>query len=196
MASRVILLDLDGTVWNSYPWYGKLLATNGMKPAQLVRDLRSGHSVVAIAQRLGVSRTQLAKLCISAVEHLELYDGVSTTLVKLGRNGTLLAVVTSLPGWLVDPLLDHTKLASHFRTVVNASNCRAYKPSPRPIQQALTALDVAAGAQVLYVGDTANDALAARRAGVRFAWASYGYGATKPDGTDLVLDHFSMVATL
>ena len=53
-----------------------------------------------------------------------------------------------------------------------------------------------ADARTWFVGDGAVDAEAAAAAGVRFAWASYGYYTEAPPGTAKVLERFEDVLQL
>jgi phosphoglycolate phosphatase-like HAD superfamily hydrolase len=46
-----------------------------------------------------------------------------------------------------------------------------------------------------YVGDSLGDAAAAAAAGMRFAWAAYGYG-TKPETAHVALSEFAKVLCL
>jgi len=47
-----------------------------------------------------------------------------------------------------------------------------------------------------FVGETGVDAAAAKAAGVRFAWASFGYESGMPPGTDKVLARFDEICDL
>jgi phosphoglycolate phosphatase len=91
-----------------------------------------------------------------------------------------MAVVTSLPARIAEPLLDCSGIRALFRDIVSASNCAARKPSPVPLTFALTRIGVVPDRNVFYVGDQAGDAACAEAAGVSFAWASYGYGKDNP----------------
>jgi len=51
-------------------------------------------------------------------------------------------------------------------------------------------------ARIWFVGDGAVDAEGAKAVGIRFAWASYGYDAAPPPGTDTVLERFGDVLRL
>jgi phosphoglycolate phosphatase-like HAD superfamily hydrolase len=72
----------------------------------------------------------------------------------------------------------------------------AAKPRAAGIRLAVENLRVVAGPSVFYIGDSASDAIAAKRAMVSFAWASYGYCNTKPPETDAVLGTFADVLNL
>ena len=186
------LLDLDGTVWDSYPWYAELLAREGRAQSQQVLTrLQSGHSIVNIAHDAGISRSRFSQLCEESAPDLPLYPGVRDTLAVLAARGVMLGVVTSLSGRLAEPMLKGAGLAAHFAAVVHAGNCRARKPSAGPILKALEFLGIEAASTVFYVGDRHIDARAASSAGVSFAWAAYGYEAERPDGLDVTLNRFS-----
>ena len=177
MAPTALLFDLDGTVWDSFPWYAGLLArASGGKSAALHSELCRGASIVTLARQRGISNGRFVAECEASLRTLRLYPGTLATLEALASRGTPTAAVTSLPGWIAQPLLCGLQLGPLFRWVVDASNCASRKPRPGPVLAALQRLRIAPDHNVFYVGDRNDDAAAAKAAGVRFAWASYGYG--------------------
>lgn len=103
--------------------------------------------------------------------------------------------MTSLPGRLVRPLLDGLDLARHFDVVVHAGTVRARKPSPAPVLEAARQMGLTDPGSLYYVGDAPSDATAAQAAGMRFAWASYGYGSNPGNGA-VILQAFAEVLAL
>lgn len=195
MANSAILFDLDGTIWESYSWYAKILTREvGGSVSHRIQQLRDGHSVVSMCAACGLSNSRFQTLCISSAGELPLYPEVSHCLEDLNRRGDQMGVVTSLPGRLAEPLLHKLGLADIFRVVIHAGNCRYRKPSPEPLLLALRLIRGEASGS-WYVGDQGTDAKAAAAAGVRFAWASYGYGDDRPIGAT-VLKHFRDVLSL
>jgi len=94
-------------------------------------------------------------------------------LIALAERGVKLGIVTSAPRWSAVPALRATHLLPLFsRCLVTAEDCRLRKPHPAPLWRALHALE-AAPAETLYVGDTAEDAAAARACGLHFALAGW-----------------------
>lgn len=196
MAATAVLLDLDGTLWDSYPWYASVLARSGrLAVDEAITRLRAGESVVTLARECAVTRSRFARACREDGATAILYPGVCDGLRELEGLGVALGVVTSLPGCIAGELLARNGVAGFFPVVVDASS-RAYKPSPRPILLALRQMGLGAGPGVYYVGDTDNDAKAACRAGIAFAWASYGYGSACPPGTTTALRQFTEVVGL
>ena len=105
MAGRTLLLDLDGTLWDSRPWYAKVMAQlSDGSVAQ--RTLATGTSIVQLVQQCGVSRSRLARSAKENATSLAFYDGVRQTLDELRERGTSMGVVTNLPGWLVTPMAE------------------------------------------------------------------------------------------
>lgn len=197
MAARVILLDLDGTVWDSYPWYGRVLERTGLiRSAEVESALRRGLSIIRVARDVGVSRSRLLRLIRDASEAIPIYPGVETSLETLAGRGVKLGIVTSLSGAIALPMLAKAAINDFFDTVVHPGNCRAYKPAARPILVALEALGEAASSSVVYVGDQEADAAAAHNAEIRFAWASFGYGTRTPSAGETILTEFGDVAEL
>ena len=86
------------------------------------------------------------------------------------------AIIQSLPGDIAVPLLEGIGVAPLFGAVVHAGVCRARKPSPKPLLVAYERLGVEPAAEDMYVGDRPDDSGAASAAGIRFGWASWGYG--------------------
>jgi HAD superfamily hydrolase (TIGR01509 family) len=196
MAARALLFDVDGTLWDSYPWYADLLAgLSGQAREAFVKELFAGTSVVTLAKRCGVTDGRFRLACRRCVGQLRLYAGVRETLMQLMRRGTPCAVVTSLPGRIVGPLLESLDLTEHFPVIVHAGTVRPLKPNPAPLRTAARQMDVDDLRDVFYVGDGAKDAEAASRAGMRFAWAAYGYGGDCPHDA-VVLRAFDEVLAL
>lgn len=104
----------------------------------------------------------------------EPYPDVTGLLLELSDVYPL-AVVTNKPTPLARAVLDAAGLLGHFTTVHGADTAAQRKPSPLLIQQAAQRLDVPT-AELLMVGDGPHDLHAARAAGCRAAWASWGYG--------------------
>lgn len=193
MAASTLLLDLDGTLWDSHEWYGAALcAGSGLAREDAVARLRAGHNVVRLAREAGISDARFGRLCYEAVSSLSLYPGVPEALRTLGGRGTLMGVVTNLPRRLVEPVIGDLGIAQHFATRIY----NAKKPSGGGILRALGELGREAGVGAFYVGDMETDALAAQRAGVRFAWASYGYCDERPPQATAVLEEFADILTL
>ena len=190
MAGPALLLDLDGTLWDSRPWFAQILAQlSGHSLSELEQRQASGANIVRLADECGVSRTRFARQVGDTSESLSLYDGALQTLETLKGRGTSIGVVTNLPARLVTPMTEGTQLDRYFDTVVTPQpfNGIPAKPSPRGIHVALQRMCREAGPRTWFAGDGAVDAKAARAAGLSFAWASYGYEAEPPPGTNLIL---------
>ncbi len=105
-------------------------------------------------------------------------------------------MVTNLPGWLANPLIDSAGLNDFFCVIVTRSNRVPPKPSPGGINKALEELGAKAKPDTWYVGDAITDGGAAAAAGVPFAWAAYGYEMVQPAETKRVLHSFAEVLGL
>lgn len=195
MAVKAMLFDLDGTIWDSYPVYARVIAARGGDAAdRTLRRLREGYTVIDVCSYCKVSFDLLCSDCAAHAGRADLYNGVVRTLEALRSRGLAIGAVSSLSPRLIRALMAATKVAPYFDTVIHPGNCRARKPSAGPIFAALRDLDCAAE-NSYYVGDMQVDAEAARRAGVSFAWAAYGYGQGCPEGA-LRIDTFREVLDL
>jgi phosphoglycolate phosphatase-like HAD superfamily hydrolase len=193
MAAAAILFDLDGTIWDSIPWYAAVLSNgNSARAAELEHQLRDGASVITVAGRRGLSKAALVRACHPRVGELHLFPGVRDTLNVLGTRAVPMGVVTSLAGDLAAMMIEGTSLDHHFQAVIHPGNCRSGKASGVPLRRALSHMGIAASPEVFYVGDRVDDAECARACGVSFAWASYGYGG-QPEGDSVILRKFEEV---
>ena len=103
-----------------------------------------------------------------------LYPGVVEGLRAMRAQGMKLAIVTNKPTEFTLPLLRLKGLDTYFDHVVCGDTCAEKKPHPMPMLHACKLLGVQA-AQALAIGDSLNDAQAARAAGVRVLAVPYGY---------------------
>jgi phosphoglycolate phosphatase len=121
------------------------------------------------------------------------YPGAKNALLGLHRSGCRLGVVTNKERSLTLRLLDFHGLSDTFEVLVAGGDTPQGKPSPQPLQLALRQAGVPAG-EALFVGDSSNDVLASRNAGVA-VWAfNHGYNhgeSIASSGPDAVLDNFA-----
>ena len=102
------------------------------------------------------------------------YPGVVPGLQRLQQAGLPMAVVTNKQQRFAQALLSRLGLAQHFDFIVGGDTCEHRKPDPQPLLWACARLGVPA-AQTLMVGDSINDVLAARAAGMAVVCVPYGY---------------------
>ncbi|HHJ4328346.1 TPA: phosphoglycolate phosphatase [Klebsiella pneumoniae] len=108
-----------------------------------------------------------------------LYPGVNPTLGWLRSQGVELALISNKPERFVGPLLDDLKIGHYFRWVIGGDTLPQQKPDPAALLFVMRMAGVSAS-EALFVGDSRNDVLAARAAGVPCAAMSYGYNHGRP----------------
>ena len=120
MAARVVLLDLDGTVWDSYPWYSRVLERTGLTQAgEIETALWKGRSLIRLGKDLGVPRSRLIRMIKGTSDAIPLYPGVVASLARLSDRGTKLGIVTSLSGAIAVPMLARAGIDGLFQTIVH-----------------------------------------------------------------------------
>ncbi|WHZ09636.1 MAG: Phosphoglycolate phosphatase [Burkholderiaceae bacterium] len=127
--------------------------------------------------------------------HARVYPGVAEGLALLERRGLPLACATNKPTEFARALLGTKGLARHFRFVFGGDAFARGKPDPLPLLQACAALGTTP-ARTLMIGDSRNDAQAARGAGCPVLLLSYGYNHGEPVhgvGADGVIDSLAEV---
>lgn len=107
-------------------------------------------------------------------EKAQIYPGVLEGLQAFRAAGVPLGVVTNKPSEFTGPLLERTGLADFFGVVVGGDSTAFKKPHPEPIRHACAVLGTTPERN-LHIGDSENDALAARAAGSAAWLLPYGY---------------------
>lgn len=195
MATEAVLFDLDGTIWDSWPWYAHLAGIRGRASRNAV-ILEQGQPAATILRQAGVTPARFPALCERNISTLSLYPGVRRGLEEMSKRSIPYGIVTNLPGWIVLPMLRSLGLRDYFGAIVDYGTPRRRKPHPEPLLIAVRELGIAASPATWYVGDSSNDCQAANAAGLSFAWASYGYGQQRPPGADKIVNRFRQVLAL
>ncbi|WP_028228038.1 phosphoglycolate phosphatase [Paraburkholderia ferrariae] len=124
--------------------------------------------------------------------HTHLYPGVEAGLGALREAGVRLACVTNKPHRFAVELLQQYGLSRYFEVVLGGDSTPAKKPDPLPMLIACERLGVKPQAAVA-IGDSENDALAGRAAGMATLTVPYGYNHGQPVQN---IDSDGIVATL
>lgn len=122
-----------------------------------------------------------------------LYPGVKETLAALAARNLPMAIVTNKPTPFVAPLLQSLGIADYFSLVIGGDDVAAKKPHPAPLFMVLGKFGLLPR-ELLFVGDSRNDILAAQAAGCRCIGLSYGYNYGEPialSQPDITLDNFN-----
>ena len=205
MKFRAILIDLDGTLLDTIPDLSAaanmMLAELGA-PTLPVPDvatfvgkgtenlvkrcLNDDRVRAALAEGTGHATPSSSQQVAHALEifnrhyhavngrEARLYPGVLEGLKAFRDQGVFMAVVTNKPTEFTLPLLASTKLDQWFDVIICGDTCERKKPDPQPLLHACAQLDTPAELS-LAIGDSINDALAARAAGMTVLAVPYGY---------------------
>ena len=121
-----------------------------------------------------------------------IYPGVREGLDALAAAGFPLACITNKSARFTRPLLERIGFAHYFAVVVCGDTLERRKPDPLPLTYAAERMAVQP-AEMLMIGDSINDAQAARAAGCPVFCVTYGYN----EGRDVhTLDVDAIVPSL
>jgi phosphoglycolate phosphatase len=193
---RAALLDLDGTLVDTLPDFVAVLdlTLRELGLPTVTRDFLertigkgSEHLIRSTLQAVGGDAALFdAAYAVYQRHYLALngtrssvYPGVREGLEGLHAAGWRLACVTNKPLAFARPLLEATGLARWFDAVYGGESFVRRKPDPLPLIEAAKALGSTTDA-TLMIGDSANDAAAARAAGCRVVLVRYGYNHGEP----------------
>ena len=193
---EVILFDLDGTLIDSAPDLADAVNATmerlGRKTydESTVRGWVGNGATVLVKRALSGSREIDEELLDDVVqetlaifmeayrerlcERTVLYPGVSGTLEALRDLGCRMAVVTNKPSPFVEPILEKLGISSLFDLILGGEDLPRKKPDPLPLLTACGRMGTSVESAVM-VGDSSNDILAAKRAGMQSIGVTYGY---------------------
>jgi phosphoglycolate phosphatase len=133
--------------------------------------------------------------------HSEVYADVVSGLQAMKANGLRLACVTNKPVAFARPLLALKGLDGYFEVLFGGDSFEKKKPHPMPLLKACEHFDLPPS-QVVAIGDSSNDAEAARAAGCPVLTVPYGYNhgvgihETDSDGiVDTLLHAAALIST-
>lgn len=210
-ARRAVLFDLDGTLIHSLPdltaALNRILAEEG-RAAVTEADVGPmvGDGAHTLVERAFAARGGLSGPVEPLLKRfLDFYEANATvltrpfpqvvdTLIRLKQHGVALAVCTNKPTAATREILRALDLEQYFAVVVGGDDTPALKPNPVHVDTVLDRLGVAREAAV-FVGDSVNDVLAAKGAGLPCIVVSFGYSRTPASelGANLVVDEFRYV---
>ncbi len=217
---KVILFDLDGTLINSGP--DLALAVNHMLQilnretfSEDIIDGWVGNGAQILVQRALSGQREIdenldADLCSDALNIFlafyaqnlcvatVTYTNVSTTLRRLKETGYRLAIITNKPFAFVEPILESLTLSGLFELILGGDSLDKKKPDPLPLLHACEKMNVSAEECVM-VGDSKNDILASKAAGIQSIGVTYGYNYGEDIGVynpTVIIDDFSELLEL
>ncbi|HZQ62616.1 MAG TPA: phosphoglycolate phosphatase [Casimicrobiaceae bacterium] len=111
--------------------------------------------------------------------HTRIFEGVREGLARMADMGLPMAVITNKATRFVRPHLVQSGLHGYFKLVLGAEDHPTKKPDPGPLLHVAQAFGIAPS-RLLMVGDSVNDAQAARAAGCPVLIVPYGYNEGEP----------------
>lgn len=124
------------------------------------------------------------------------YPHVPKVLERLRSEGFRLAIVTNKPHAFVKPILRNLDMEHLFEYIVGGDSLPRKKPDPAPLLHVCETLGIDRE-RCIMIGDSKNDILAAKAAGMHCIGLGYGYNYEEPIdayGPDLVLQDFRALA--
>lgn len=209
---RGVAFDLDGTLVDSAPGLASAidLALSHQNLPVAGKDLVStwignGADVLVErslrwagrepdAQSIAHTRELFDHYYAQTVEQgSQLFPQVKATLDQLAASGLPMGLITNKPTPFVAPLLTSLGIADYFSVIIGGDDVVVKKPHPAPLYLLLAKLGLHAH-EMLFVGDSRNDIMAAQAAGCPCVGLTYGYNYGEAIATshpDCVLERFA-----
>lgn len=191
---RAAIIDLDGTMVHTAPDFhvaiNRMRADLGLAPIDIEtithfvgkgtenlmrRVLAVDYSPKDVERHFEAALASYLKHYVAINgEYSSVYDGVREGLGALRAKRIRLACVTNKPIGFAVPLLEKTGLRDYFEIVYGGDSLPKKKPDPLPLLTVCADFGLQP-AQAVAIGDSSNDAQAARAAGCRVLNVPYGY---------------------
>ncbi len=212
---RAVIVDLDGTMIDTIGDFAVALnavladlSLPRIERGFIERTVGKGseHLIRSTLAEVGADAALYARAWALYQQHYEVvngahsvvFPGVPEGLEWLAATGFKLACLTNKPTAFAVPLLRKKGLDGFFSAVFGGDAFERKKPDPLPLVRTCETLGFAPG-QTLMVGDSSNDARAARAAGCPVVLVSYGYNHGEPVAavdTDGVVDRLDQLSGL
>lgn len=198
---KLIAFDLDGTLLDSVPDLAvavdkavQELGYESVEESQVRDWVGNGADILvarALSRSLQISEGLPQEEIATARERFNqfykesghqlshLYPTVSETLQKLHHAGYTLALVTNKPSIFVPEILEQHDIKRYFSDVIGGEDFPKRKPDPIALNWLLEMYELSAE-EMLMVGDSKNDILAAKNAGCYSFALTYGYNHGEP----------------
>ena len=192
---KSIIFDVDGTLWDATEGiavsYRRVCRTYGyfaehITGARLKREFGKLMRDIGLSLFPDLPEPEMLRLmkAIYAVENQglidiqqPLYDGVRGMIVELHRRGVPIAIVSNCQSGYIETLLKIHSLKPYIAGHLCPGDTGAAKAENIALARERFLLE-----DPVYVGDTMGDFEAAKKAGVPFVFAAYGYGdVPEPD---------------
>ena len=195
-AFDAVIVDLDGTLIDTVGDFvvalNGALAEHGLAPIDrgfVERTVGKGsehlirQTLVEVGAEAGLFDAALAGYQRHYLDinghHAAVYPGVVDGLRQLKALGFRLACLTNKPTAFAEPLLRLKDLDGFFEVIFGGDAFAQKKPHPLPLLKTCEALGTLP-ARTLMIGDSRNDAEAARAAGCPVVLVGYGYNHGEP----------------
>jgi phosphoglycolate phosphatase len=194
---QAAIIDLDGTLVDTLGDFEEALAAMsqrlglprvGRETISRMVGKGSEHLIRAVLAHLGADGALLYEDAWRAYQeryleingrYSQVYPGALEGVKLLRQRGLRLACLTNKPTAFAVPLLRAKGLEACFDVVFGGDAFERKKPDPLPLIKTCEALG-SRPATTLMVGDSSNDARAARAAGCPVVLVTYGYNHGEP----------------
>ncbi|HAS6190144.1 phosphoglycolate phosphatase [Vibrio vulnificus] len=198
---KLIAFDLDGTLLDSVPDLAvaadqatRAVGFPGVTELQVRDYVGNGADILigrALSQSLTINPELSDELRAQARELFDdfyqqtghklshLYPTVKETLKELHQAGFTLALVTNKPSKFVPDVLQQHGIADYFVDVLGGDSFPEKKPNPIALNWLMKKHQIQP-TEMLMVGDSKNDILAAKNAGCASFGLTYGYNHGEP----------------
>lgn len=196
---RAAIIDLDGTMVDTAPDFqvaiNRMRAELDLAPLDLetIKEFVGKGSENLMRRVLGVNfgAEEVERRFEQALQryqhhyaeingmHSQVYPEVHDGLAAMQERGLRLACVTNKPIAFARPLLEKTGLLSFFEVIYGGDSLPRKKPDPLPMLTVCGDFGIVPH-EAVAIGDSSNDAEAARAAGCRSLTVPYGYNHGHP----------------
>jgi phosphoglycolate phosphatase len=188
MQTQLLIFDLDGTLVDSradltaginhmrshFGWGALSLESVSGYIGSGVRDLveRSLRGMdVPFEEALQINKAYYNS---HLTVHTTTYPGVREGIRKLSQAGHQLALLTNKPGDASRLIIKHFGLDDFFVSVIGGGDVENLKPEPDGVFECLAVAGLDAS-RVWMIGDHHTDLIVAKNAGIKSAFAKYGF---------------------
>ncbi len=192
MPFQTVLFDLDGTLTDSGPGIAAsvrfALAELGLPPLNdsILRSFVGPPLADSFKEHCGLDDDGVRKAIAAYRRRFvdvgmfenSVYPGIPEVLKALADDGRRLAVATSKVAEFAITICDHFGLSHFFEAICGSDLAGTRVAKADMVADALAALGVSAGPDVVLVGDRSHDMVGARAVGIDFVGGGWGYGST------------------